>query len=92
MSRYPPLDRRQVETILKNAGFNEVRQKGTSHAQWEGYVGGLRRIVTVDHLKSKKEKYGRGLLSKMIQQSGMSKKQFYSYLVKSRVKPSLPAH
>ena len=77
--RYPGLDRNQVETILKNLKFSVKRQSG-SHAQWEGYTGGQRRIVTVDHLKSKKEKYGRKLLSKMIQQSGLTKKEFYSYL------------
>ena len=77
--RYPSLDRKQVETILKNLKFSVKRHSG-SHAQWEGYTGGQRRIVTVDHLKSKKEKYGHGLLSKMIQQSGLTKKEFYSYL------------
>ena len=78
-NRYPALDRHQVEQILKAAGFSVKRQKA-SHAQWEGYIDGKRRIVTVDHEKSKKEKYGRKLLGKMIQQSGMSKKKFYSYL------------
>ncbi len=78
--RYFPLDRGQVETILKNLGFHKERQRGTSHSQWEGYTKGQRRIVTVDHLKSKKEKYGHRLLGKMIQQSGLSKEEFYSYL------------
>lgn len=78
--RYFPLDRGQVETILTNLNFKPKRQRGTSHAQWEGYVGGERRIVTVDHLKSKKEKYGPFLLGTMINQSGLSKKKFYSYL------------
>lgn len=78
--RFFPLDRDQVETILKNAGFTFKRQSGTSHAHWEGYIKGERRIVTVDHLKSRKEKYGHTLLRKMIEQSGLSKKEFYSYL------------
>jgi predicted RNA binding protein YcfA (HicA-like mRNA interferase family) len=78
-NRFPSLDRAQVETILKNLGFTPKRQKG-SHAQWEGYVKNKRRIVTVDHYKSKKEKYGRKLLSKIYQQAGLSKKEFYSYL------------
>lgn len=78
---YPPLDRGQVESILKSIKFIEKKQKRTSHAQWEGYVGGKRRVVTVDHLSGrKKEKYGSLLLSKMIAQSGLSKKKFYSYL------------
>jgi predicted RNA binding protein YcfA (HicA-like mRNA interferase family) len=78
--QYPPLDREQVENILKKLNFSLKRQKSTSHAQWEGHVKGERRIVTVDTEKSKKEKYGRFLLNKMIQQSGLSKKEFYSYL------------
>lgn len=78
----PPLDREQVEYILKKAGFHQKRQEA-SHAQWEGYTDGKRRIVTVDHLGGKKkEKYGHKLLGKMIEQSGLSKKAFYSYLNK----------
>ncbi len=76
--RFPPLDRSQVELILKSAKFKPVRTKG-SHTHWEGYIEGIRRIVTVDHLNSKKEKYG-PLLGKMIAQSGLSKKKFYSHL------------
>ena len=80
-SFFPPLDREQVEDILKNANFAPKRHVGTSHAHWEGYVKGQRRIVTVDHLGGKKkEKYGHRLIQKMIQQSGFSKKEFYAFL------------
>jgi len=79
--KYPPLDRGQVESVLKTINFIEKKRKATSHAQWGGYTDGKRRIVTVDHLGGrKKEKYGPRLLSKMIAQSGLSKKKFYSYL------------
>ncbi len=78
--RYFPLDRIQVESVLKALSFVEKRHRSTSHAQWEGYVNGQRRIVTVDHFSSKKEKYGKRLLGKMIAQSGLTKKEFYSYL------------
>jgi predicted RNA binding protein YcfA (HicA-like mRNA interferase family) len=77
--QYPPLDRQQVELILKKSGFQPKRQR-SSHSQWEGYAKGQRRIVTVDHLKSKTEKYGKTLLRKMIEQSGLTKDEFYSYL------------
>lgn len=78
---YPPLDRSQVESILKKAGFYEKRHKASSHSQWEGHVDGVRRIVTVDHLGgSLKEKYGHRLINKMIQQSGMTKDAFYSLM------------
>jgi YcfA-like protein. len=76
---YPLLDREQVEFILKKLKFTEKRIT-SSHSQWEGYTKGVRRIVTVDHLKSKKEKYGHRLLRDMIKQSGLTKEEFYSYL------------
>ncbi len=78
--QYPPLDENQVEGILKKLGFYLKRQNSTSHAQWEGIVNGDRKIVTVDSLKSRKEKYGKSLLNRMINQFGLSKKEFYSYL------------
>ena len=78
--KYPPLDRSQVESILNKLYFIPKTRKGTSHVQWEGSVNGQRRIVTVSHLKSNKEKYGKRLLGNMIEQSALSKKEFYSYL------------
>ena len=78
--KYFPLDRIQVEDVLKKLGFIEKPQKATSHAQWEGYVKEKRRVVTVDHFSSKKEKYGKRLLGKMLEQAGLTKKEFYSYL------------
>jgi len=59
-----PLNRGQVETILKAAGFTLKKHKASSHAQWEGFIKGKRRIVTVDHLKSKTELYGPKLIKK----------------------------
>ncbi len=76
---YPLLDRTQVEYILKSLDFTEIRHEG-SHAQWEGWTKGKRRLVTVKHFSSKKKKYSHGLLRKMIQQSGLSKQEFYSSL------------
>jgi len=79
---YPPLDREQVEHILSKAGFSIKRKGATNHTQWEGYVREERRIVTVKGLKSSKEKYGHWLLNRMIEQSGLTKEEFYSYLNK----------
>jgi len=77
---YPPLDRGQIESILKKLGFTKKRTTA-SHDQWEGTIKEKRRIVTVDRLGGKKkEKYGKKLTGKMIQQSGLKKKKFYSYL------------
>lgn len=77
--KYFPLDREQVESILRNLHFS-IKNTVGSHSQWEGYTKDKRRIVTVDNLSSKKEKYGYRLLGKMIEQSGLSKKEFYSHL------------
>ena len=76
---YPSLDRDNVEFILKKIGFIPKRTKG-SHVQWEGYIKGVRRIVTVDHMRSRKEKYGHLLTRKMIEQSGLNKNEFYSHM------------
>lgn len=48
------MDRDNVESILKAFGFIPKRTKG-SHTQWEGSIAGKRRIVTVDHMKSRKK-------------------------------------
>jgi predicted RNA binding protein YcfA (HicA-like mRNA interferase family) len=76
---YPPLDQDQVETILKSLNFSPKRTE-SSHTQWEGYTNGIRRVVTIGHLKSRKEKYSHDLTRKMMQQSGLSKSDFYSHL------------
>lgn len=78
---YPPLNRRQVEKILKALGFTPKPQRsGTTHTQWEGYACGKRRIVTVDDLGGANKTYGWPLLASMIRQSGVSKEQFYNHL------------
>jgi predicted RNA binding protein YcfA (HicA-like mRNA interferase family) len=46
--QYPPLTPAQVENVLKIAGFTFNRSEG-SHFIWEGYIGGQRHIVIVDH-------------------------------------------
>jgi len=77
--RYPELTPAKVRKILTKAGFSRVRQEG-SHEQWEGFIGGTRRIVTVDSLGSRNETYGIKLIKSMIRQSGFSKKEFYKFL------------
>ena len=77
--RNPELTPAKVRKLLKNAGFQKVRQEG-SHEQWEGTISDQRRIVTVDSLGSKSETYGKTLIKSMIRQSGLSKKEFYEKL------------
>lgn len=79
--RYPELTPAKVGKILKKAGFVKVRQEG-SHEQWEGYIGGQRRIVTVDALGSRNDTYSKQLIKSMITQSGLSKGKFYGFLKK----------
>lgn len=77
--RFPPLNKSQVESILKKLGFAPKNSSG-SHTQWEGYVNGQRRIVTVDSYSTKNPTYGKRILKFMINQSGLTEKEFYSYL------------
>ena len=71
--QHPPLDCRQVKSILKHYGFRLRNQVG-SHEQWVGKVGGRFRKVTVD---CPKEPFTRDLLNFMIEQSGLTRKQWY---------------
>lgn len=77
---FPPLDRGQIESILKKLNFTKKRSTA-SHDQWEGTTNKERRLVTVDRLGGKKkEKYGKDLTKSIIQQSGLTKKKFYANL------------
>jgi predicted RNA binding protein YcfA (HicA-like mRNA interferase family) len=76
--KYPPLTPIEVEDILRKAGFSLKRTAG-SHNQWEGYINGKRRLVSVDQLSRRSETFGKRLLRDMIWQSGMKKDKFYSY-------------
>jgi len=76
---YPPLTPAEVEEILRKAGFTLKRHEDT-HYYWEGYIKGQRRVVCVDHISGKKGKtFSHRLIAFMIDQSGMSKKEFYRY-------------
>lgn len=77
--QYPPLTPAEVETILKKAGFRYKNHTDT-HYYWEKTVNGRRFVVCVDHISGKKGKtFSHKLIAFMIDQSGMSKKEFYSY-------------
>ena len=75
-SKYPLLNRRQILSILKSLGFQEKNTVG-SHEQWEGITNKLRRVVTVKQLSSNSDQYSNTLMKSMIDQSGLSKKEFY---------------
>ena len=76
--QYPPLTPAQVENVLEKAEFRFDRNEG-SHFIWEGYIGGQRRIVPVDHFGGQKSTtVSKNLLGRIIRQSGLSKKEFYN--------------
>lgn len=78
-SRYPPLEYRDVVTILRNLGFAPRPGRGTSHEQWVKDEGGRRYKVTLDRPKAP---FSRDLVTFMARQAGVSKKAFYDALEK----------
>lgn len=60
--------------LLKRLGFTKVRSNG-SHDHWEGRYADRRRLVTLDEPKSP---YHRGLLNDILNQIGISKKDFWN--------------
>ena len=61
--------------IIGGHGFKCIRGGGTSHRQYEGFVSGARRMVTVSyHLPS--DDIAPGTLASMIRQSGLPKTLF----------------
>lgn len=64
---------RDVVGVLTDNGFRQVRQNG-SHRQFEGFVDGRRRLVTVAGKESVDLKAG--TLAAIRQQSGLPRKLF----------------
>lgn len=64
---------REVIRVLTDSGFRQVRQNG-SHRQFEGFVNGQRRLVTVAGKGSVDLKAG--TLAAIRQQSGLPRKLF----------------
>lgn len=64
---------RDVIRVLTDSGFRQIRQRG-SHRQFEGFVNGRRRLVTVAGKESVHVKAG--TLASIRQQSGLPRKLF----------------
>lgn len=79
MGRHRPLTCKEVKTILRNLGFEPRPQKGTSHEQWVKDTPGHRFKVTVD---CPKQPFGQDLITSMVRQAGVSKRDFYAALGK----------
>ncbi len=71
--KYPPLTPREVIAILQARGFDYDHSRG-SHEYYSGVLKGKRRFVTVD--KSYKE-FDIDRIKDMIDQSGMTREEFY---------------
>ena len=65
---------RDVIRVLKDEGFRLDRQKATSHRQFEGFVDGKRRLVTVAGKEGDDVKAG--TLAAIRQQSGLPRRLF----------------
>ncbi|WP_211371746.1 type II toxin-antitoxin system HicA family toxin [Lysobacter maris] len=66
-----------MKAVLKKLGFQPRPQKATSHEQWVRGEGSDFRRVTVDCPKAP---FTDGLLSMMLHQAGLTKKEFYKVL------------
>jgi predicted RNA binding protein YcfA (HicA-like mRNA interferase family) len=78
MPEYPPLSSRDVERILHKRGFKLSRQRGR-HQQFVGYTKGRKRRVTV---LSHQKDFAPGTIRSMIQQSGLTREEWYRTLRK----------
>lgn len=65
---------RQVVRILLDNGFTLDRQRGTSHRQYEGVIGGQRRLVTIAGHDN--DDVRQGTMKSIIRQSGLPKRLF----------------
>lgn len=76
MARPPTLEVQDVRRVLTAHDFEHKRTRG-SHEQWEGYVDGIRRVVTVDANDAPFQARSRSLKS-IIRHSGIPKRDFYA--------------
>lgn len=71
--RFPPLTPDEVRAILRAWGFTHVSTTA-SHEHWVGIVHGRAMSVTVD---AHYPQFDASILKLMIEQSGLSREQFY---------------
>jgi len=84
--RYPTLTPSEVKKILQARNFLRVNTRG-SHAYYEATINGKRRVVTVDEHVSQFDDF---LLKSMIEQSGLSREEFYGSTKKTAKKIDVP--
>ena len=87
--KYPPLTPSEVEAILKKSAFTFKRQVG-DHAHFERLATARdpqRRVVTVDRGYSN---FDDKILKSMIDQSGMTRSEFYGATKRTALKAGVP--
>jgi predicted RNA binding protein YcfA (HicA-like mRNA interferase family) len=87
--KYPPISPSEVEAILGKSAFTFKRQVG-AHAHFERAAtkeDPQRRLVTVDRGYSE---FDDKLLKSMIQQSGMTREEFYGATKRTALKAGVP--
>ena len=72
--KFPSLTYQEVITILKVRGFEFKDQQG-SHEQYEAIIKNKKRKVTVDKNDSPYDDF---ILRSMVEQSGLSREEFYT--------------
>lgn len=75
--QHPPVECKKFKRLLKELKFEPDAQGATSHENWRGFYAGKKRLVTVDCPKAP---FTGTLLSYMLNQIGISKKEFYRVL------------
>jgi predicted RNA binding protein YcfA (HicA-like mRNA interferase family) len=75
-TKYAPPTCAEVKRALKNMGFQEHPQKGTSHVHWKKVVNGTLLKVTVDCPKAP---FSKTLVNSMASQAGVTVKVFLRY-------------
>jgi predicted RNA binding protein YcfA (HicA-like mRNA interferase family) len=71
--KYPVLKLKEVLAILSQHNFSEIRSEG-SHHHYMAIINDQNRVVTVGHGKTEFEAF---LIKSMINQSGLSREDFY---------------
>lgn len=85
--KYPPLTPREIVAILRARGFVQEHTRG-SHTYYMGTIQGKRRRVTVDVAY---DEFSVDRIKDMIDQSGLTRTEFYGSTKRTAKKINLRA-
>lgn len=83
--KHPPLTCSRVKQILTTLGFTPRTRKENSYEQWVRTESGYRFKVALDCPKSV---FSREMIASIVNQAGVSEKEFYSALRPHKPVPS----